>query len=310
MTWTANNIPAQAGRRVIITGANSGIGFHAALELARNGAEVILPARSETKAEDAVRRIRAEVPQAKLVPALLDLASLSSVRRFAAMIAERFPGPSIDVLINNAGVMAVPMREVTEDGFERQFATNFLGPFALTALLFPHLKPTAGTRIVTLASIIVHQGKIDFDNLQGERKYVPLGGAYAQSKLADLIFALEFHRRLSRVGSPIASIAAHPGIAVTNLQVHLSGLYKLLGRILAPVIAQSAQQGSLPELFAATSPDAVPGGYYGPNGVRECRGFPAPGRIPAAAVDETLARTLWQTAERLTGIPFDVTTRE
>ncbi|QCO18621.1 SDR family NAD(P)-dependent oxidoreductase (plasmid) [Azospirillum brasilense] len=306
MKWTASNIPSQSGRRVVITGGNSGIGFHAALELARSGAEVILPARSEAKAEDAIRWIRAEVPQAKLTPALLDLSSLGSVRRFVDMIGDRFPGESIDLLINNAGVMALPQRELTEDGFERQFATNFLGPFALTALLFPRLKPTNGTRIVTLASLIAHEGRIDFDNLQSERKYAPLYGAYAQSKLADLIFALELQRRLSRAGSPIASIAAHPGIAATNLMAHFTGLYKLLGRFLTPLIAQSAQQGALPELFAATSPEAAPGSYCGPDGARERKGFPAPAKLPAAAKDEALASRLWETAERLTGTRFEV----
>ncbi|AWJ82358.1 short-chain dehydrogenase (plasmid) [Azospirillum sp. TSH58] len=306
MNWTASDIPPQEGRRAVITGANSGIGFHAALELARHGAEIVLPARSEAKAEDAIRRIRAEVPQAKLTPALLDLSSRRSVRRFVETIDDRFPGGSIDVLINNAGVMALPRRELTEDGFERQFATNFLGPFALTALLFPRLKPASGTRIVTLASLIVHQGRIDFDNLQSERKYVSLYGAYAQSKLADLIFALELQRRLSRAGSPIASLAAHPGIAVTNLMAHFTGLYKLLGRFLTPVIAQSAERGALPGLFAATAPEAAAGGYYGPNGAGERKGFPAPARLPAAAADEALASRLWDTAERLTKTRFDV----
>ena len=148
--WTADQIPSQAGRRVIITGANSGIGFHTALELARRGAEIILPARSESKAHSAMTRIQLEIPDAKLIPEILDLADLSSVRAFAGRVAERFPGRSIDLLINNAAVMAIPTRELTVNGFERQFATNYLGPFALTALLFPHLKGSRGTRIVTV----------------------------------------------------------------------------------------------------------------------------------------------------------------
>ncbi|MQT12925.1 oxidoreductase [Segnochrobactrum spirostomi] len=305
-SWTADQMPPQHGRRVVITGANSGIGFEAALELARHGAAIILPARSEAKAADAIRRIRAAVPAADLTPALLDLASLDSVRAFAAMVEERFPGPSLDLLINNAGVMALPRREITEDGYERQFATNVLGPFALTALLFPRLKPIAGTRIVTLSSIAAHGGKIAFDNLQGERAYSPLNGAYTQSKLADLIFALELQRRLGAAGSPIASLAAHPGIAVTNLQANLKGIYKLLGPLLMPLIGHSARQGALPELFAATAPEALAGGYYGPNGIREIKGDPAPAKLPPASTDCALASRLWTTAEQLTGIRFDV----
>ncbi|WFU28106.1 oxidoreductase [Bradyrhizobium sp. CB1717] len=304
MTWTAQDIPLQTGRRVLITGANSGVGFHAALELARRGAEIILPARSEDKAMDAVRRIQLEVSEARLVPAVLDLASQASVRAFARFVDQRFPGPSIDMLINNAGVMAVPKRELTPDGFERQFATNFLGPFALTALIFPHLKSQPGTRIVTLASEVVHRGRIEFDNLQSERNYVPLYGTYSQSKLADLIFALELQRRLEAAGSPIASLGAHPGIAITNLQSNMTGFYKLIGPLFTPLVGQSAAQGALPELFAATSPVAKPGGYYGPDGAKERKGYPAPARVPDAAKDASVARRLWMAAEQLTGVTF------
>lgn len=303
--WTATDIPSQTGRRVLITGANSGIGFHAALELARRGAEIILPARSAEKATNAVRLIQAEVPGAKLVPAVLDLASQASVRTFAGFVDQHFPGPSIDMLINNAGVMALPKRELTPDGFERQFATNFLGPFALTALIFPHLKPQAGTRIVTLASVVVHGARLEFDNLQSERKYVPLYGTYSQSKLADLIFALELQRRLDAMGSPIASLAAHPGIATTNLQSNMTGIYKLIGPLFTPLIGQSAAQGALPELFAATSPAAKPGGYYGPDGANERKGHPAAAKIPDDANDSSVARRLWTATEQLTGVAFD-----
>src|SRR5579862_9836267 len=169
--FTANDIPSQQGRRTLITGANSGIGFESALELARHGAEVIIPARSLEKANDAITRIRREVPNAKLTPGVLDLASLASVRAFAAFIAENFPGQSLNLLVNNAGVMAVPQRELTVDGYERQFATNYLGPFLLTALLQMQLKPQRGTRVVTVSSGVTNQGKIEFDNLQSERIY-------------------------------------------------------------------------------------------------------------------------------------------
>jgi NAD(P)-dependent dehydrogenase (short-subunit alcohol dehydrogenase family) len=305
MSWTANNIPPQAGRRILITGGNSGLGFHAALELARRGAEIILPTRSEAKAADAIRRIRADVPEARIVPALLDLASLASVRSFAVFYGERFPGASLDVLINNAGIMSLPTREVTDDGFERQLATNYLGPFALTGLLLPHLKPQAGTRVVSLSSVAAQRGKIEFENLQGERKYSPLLGAYAQSKLADLIFAREMQRRLSEAGSPILSIAAHPGIAATNLFSNMTGFLKTLASLVSPLIGQSAAAGALPELFAATAPEVEPGGYYGPDGSNERKGFPTSAKIPKAAKDELVSRRLWDVTEGLTGVKFD-----
>ncbi len=306
MTWTAKNIPPQSGRRVVITGANSGIGFEAALALARRGAEIILPARSEAKAAEAIRRIQAQTPDARLVPAVLDLASLASVRAFAEFYGERFPGPSLDLLINNAGVMALPKRELTVDGFERQFATNYLGPFALTALLFPHLKPEAGTRIVTVSSEVAHYGKIDFGNLQSERRYAPMLGAYSQSKLADLIFTLELQRRLSAAGSPILSEGAHPGFAATNLQANMTGAFKILGPLFTPLVAQDAAHGALPTLFAATSPDVRPGGYYGPDGWFERKGYPEPAKIPSAARDTAVARRLWAETERLTGVAFEL----
>ncbi len=303
--WTAAKIPSQEGRRALVTGANSGIGFHAALELARRGAEIILPARTEAKAADAAKRIHAEVPGAKVTPAVLDLASLASVRAFAAFFSERFPGASLDLLINNAGVMALPTRELTVDGFERQFATNYLGPFALTALLFPHLKPRPGTRVVTVASSAANLGKIDFDNLQSERVYKPMWGAYSQSKLADLIFALELQRRLGAAASPILSTAAHPGSAITNLQANQTGfVIDVMSAILKPILSHDAAHGALPTLFAATAPEATPGGYYGPNGFQELKGLPGPAKIPAAAKDAALAKRLWSETERLTDVDF------
>jgi NAD(P)-dependent dehydrogenase (short-subunit alcohol dehydrogenase family) len=305
--WTASNIPSQQGRRVVITGANSGIGFHTALELARNGAEVILPARTEAKAQNAVDRIRAEVPDAKVLLEILDLADQSSVRSFAARIIERFPGQSLDLLINNAGVMAIPKREVTVDGFERQFVTNYLGPFALTALLLPSIKPQPGSRIVTVSSTMSNFGVIAFDNLQSERRYSPMMQAYAQSKLADLIFTLELQRKLTAARSPIISTAAHPGYAVTNLQT--SGPsdrnvpMKMMLKLMQP-LSQDAHHGALPTLFAAVSPTAQPGGYYGPDGFFETKGNPNAAKIPAAAKDQAVAARLWEQSERLTGVTF------
>jgi NAD(P)-dependent dehydrogenase (short-subunit alcohol dehydrogenase family) len=307
--WTTNDIPSQAGRRVLITGANSGIGWEAALELARHGAEIILPARTEAKANEAVARIRAQVPNASLIPEILDLADLKSVHAFARRVAEMFPGQSLDLLINNAGVMAVPTRELTVDGYERQFATNYLGPFALTALLFWSIKPQPGSRIVTVASGVTNQGKIEFDNLQSQRRYSPMWQAYAQSKLADLVFQQELQRRLTAIGSPILSTGAHPGYAVTNLQTTGPGdnmpfLMRFGMMILKPLASQDAAHGALPTLFAATSPEAQPGGYYGPSGFQELKGHPVPAKITAAAKDAALAKRLWAESERLTGVTF------
>ena len=307
--WTTNDIPSQAGRRVLITGANSGIGLEAALELARHGAEIILPARTEAKANEAVARIRAQVPNASLIPEILDLADLKSVHAFARRVAEMFPGQSLDLLINNAGVMAVPTRELTVDGYERQFATNYLGPFALTALLFWSIKPQPGSRIVTVASGVTNQGKIEFDNLQSQRRYSPMWQAYAQSKLADLVFQQELQRRLTAIGSPIFSTGAHPGYAVTNLQTTGPGdnmpfLMRFGMMILKPLASQDAAHGALPTLFAATSPEAQPGGYYGPSGFQELKGHPVPAKITAAAKDAALAKRLWAESERLTGVTF------
>jgi len=215
------------------------------------------------------------------------------------------------LLINNAGVMAVPVRELTVDGFERQFATNYLGPFLLTALLFPHLKRQVGTRVVTVASGIANQAKIEFDNLQSERTYKPLFGAYSQSKLADLIFQQELQRRLTAAGSPILSTGAHPGYAITNLQtsgpagvVPLS--FRIVSGILKPFASQDAAHGALPTLFAATSAAVTPGGYYGPDGFQELKGFPAAAKICPAARDLELAKRLWAETEGLVGIAFSM----
>jgi NAD(P)-dependent dehydrogenase (short-subunit alcohol dehydrogenase family) len=306
--WTANDIGTQVGRRVLITGANSGIGFEAALELARHGAEVILPARTITKANDAVARIKAQVPEAVIYPEVLDLADLSSVRMFAGRVIEQFPGQSLDLLINNAGVMAVPTRELTVNGYERQFATNYLGPFALTALLFGSMKEKEGSRIVTVSSTASRFGKIDFENLQSERRYSPMWQAYGQSKLADSVFALELQRSLTAAGSPIISTAAHPGYAVTNLQTSGPGegnrVMRLLELLLKPIASQDAAHGALPTLFAAVAPAATAGGYYGPDGFQELKGHPVPAKIAPAAWDVAVAKRLWTETEKLTGVSF------
>jgi NAD(P)-dependent dehydrogenase (short-subunit alcohol dehydrogenase family) len=303
--WTAEDVPSQTGRRVLITGANSGIGFEAALQLARNGAEIILPARTQAKADQAASRIVKQVPAANLYTEILDLASLGSVHSFAQRVMEKFPGKSLDLLINNAGVMALPKREVTEDGFERQFATNYLGPFALTGLLFRSIKVKPGSRVVTLSSGVSHQGAIRFDNLQSERVYKPMFQAYAQSKLADLIFSQELQRRLTSAGSPIISTAAHPGYAVTNLQTgDLDFGITLMMKVMKPFFSQDAAHGALPTLFAATAPEAVAGGFYGPDGIGELKGFPKKVPLAKGAFDLATAARLWDESERLTGVSF------
>jgi NAD(P)-dependent dehydrogenase (short-subunit alcohol dehydrogenase family) len=303
--WTTANIPSQVGRRAVITGANSGIGFEAALALAMKGAELILPARTQAKADDAAARIREQVPNAQLHPEIIDLAEQASVHAFAYRVMERFPGQSLDLLINNAGVMALPKREITADGFERQFATNYLGPFALTGLLLPSIKAKPGSRVVTLSSGASHQGKIDFDNLQSERVYKPMFQAYAQSKLADLIFSQELQRRLKAAGSPILSTAAHPGYAVTNLQAdHLRPGLKILITVMKPFLSQDAVHGALPTLYAAVAPEAVAGGYYGPDGIAELKGYPTVVPVPKSALDGTVAKRLWVESERLTCVKF------
>ena len=293
----------------MITGANSGIGFEAALALARQGAELILPARTQAKADDAVARILEQVPDARLYPEILDLSSQASVHSFASRVTKQFPGQSLDLLINNAGVMALPAREMTEDGFERQFATNYLGPFALTALLFPSIRARRGSRVVTVSSSVTKQAKIEFDNLQGERVYKPMSQAYAQSKLADLLFAQELQRRLTAAGSPVCSTAAHPGYAITNLQAdHVPVGLKIAITLLKPFLSQDAAQGALPTLYAAVAPEAIGGGYYGPDGVLEMKGYPTVVPVPKRAQDGADARQLWEESERLTGVRFEVLT--
>ncbi len=304
-SWTTANIPSQVGRRAVITGSNSGIGFETALALARKGAELILPARTQAKADDAAARILARVPNAQLHPDILDLAAQASVHAFANRVIERFPGQSLDLLINNAGVTSLPTREVTGDGFERQFVTNYLGPFALTGLLLPSIKQVAGSRVVTVSSSASKFGKIEFDNLQGERVYKPMVQAYAQSKLADLIFSLELQRRLKAVGSPILSTAAHPGYALTNLQAdHIGPCLKILMATMKPFLSQDATQGALPTLYAAVADNAVAGGYYGPDGIAELTGYPTAVPVPKRALDGSVAKRLWVESERLTRVKF------
>ncbi len=307
-SWNVTDIPSQAGRRALITGANSGIGYHAALELARKGAHVLLAARDRTRGEAALARLRREAPGSSAELVLLDLASLTGIRSFAE--AELAHWKPLDLLIDNAGVMAPPKRLQTEDGFELQFGTNVLGHFALTALLFPLLQAAPGNpRIVTIASIAHKRAKIDFDDLMAHHSYDPMR-SYGQTKLANLLVAFELDRRLREAHSPILSVAAHPGVAKTNLLEtgDYPRLVKAIRRTANSLIGKvmnTDAEGAIPTLFAATALDAASGGYYGPQGFQETRGGDVgPAKIALQAKDKAVAKRLWSVCEELTGVPL------
>jgi NAD(P)-dependent dehydrogenase (short-subunit alcohol dehydrogenase family) len=312
--WTAADIPSLTGKRALITGANSGIGYRTALRLARNGAHVLLACRDRQRGEAAVARMHGDTDGIDAELVLLDLASLASIREFAAReIAKDQP---LHLLINNAGVMTPPKRLETKDGFELQFGTNVLGHFALTALLMPALQLAADTsgsrpRIVTVASIAHKRGSMNFNDLQSTRSYSPMK-AYQQSKLADLMFTFELERRLRAASSPIMSIAAHPGVAETNL--FKAGNYSAIERTLRSGVGHAISlflnndaEGALPTLYAATAKDALDGGYYGPQGFQEMRGEEVgPAKIAPQALDRDEAAHLWQVCEELTGTRFPI----
>ena len=295
--WTTSQMPSQKGRSAIITGTG-GLGFENALELARAGGDVIIAGRNPERGADAVARIRGEVPSSSVRFEQIDLGSLESIEKFAERLRSR--QDSLDLLINNAGVMAPPKRRETSDGFELQFGTNYLSHFVLTARLLPLLRKGADARVVTLSSIAARGGSIDFDDLQSERGYRPMA-AYSQSKLACLMFALELHRRSEAGNWGITSLAAHPGISRTNLLYNGAGPKSAHGvaRTVLWFLFQPVPQGALPALFAATSPDARGGRYYGPAKLSETRGAPTDAAIPKQALDRKAAARLWEASERL-----------
>jgi NAD(P)-dependent dehydrogenase (short-subunit alcohol dehydrogenase family) len=299
--WTASDIPDQSGRVAVVTGANSGLGLETARELARAGAKVVMTARDEAKAEVARKGVAGSVADADLDPRILDLASLESVRDFAAVVAADHP--RIDVLVNNAGVM-MPPRSETADGFELQFGTNHLGHFALTGLLLDALAAGDSSRVVTVSSLEHRLGRLNWDDLQSERDYSPRG-AYQQSKLANVVFGLELDRRLRAAGLPVISVLAHPGYSDTNLQsTGPTGAMKAVLAVGNRLLAQSQEDGALPQLYAATAPSVEGGEFIGPDGFREARGKPKVVNPAGRALDEEAGRRLWQVSEELTGISY------
>jgi NAD(P)-dependent dehydrogenase (short-subunit alcohol dehydrogenase family) len=302
VSWSADDIPDLTGRTAIVTGANSGIGYRAAVELARHGAAVTLAARDPGRGADALHRLRGEVPGADAALAGLDLADLASVRTFAT----GWDRP-LDLLVNNAGVMATPLR-ITPDGFESQFATNHLGHFALTGLLLPRLLARPGARVVTVTSGVHRAGRMNFANLDAQSGYRKWP-AYAQSKLANLLFTFELQRRADAAGVDLRSVAAHPGYAATNLQTagpRLAGsrIGEAGAALFAKLIGQPDSMGALPTLRAATDPAVRGGEVFGPDGFMELRGAPKQVAVSRQARDRALAERLWTISERKTGVTY------
>jgi NAD(P)-dependent dehydrogenase (short-subunit alcohol dehydrogenase family) len=296
--WTIDEIPDQAGRKVIVTGANTGIGFEAARALARKGAHITLACRSLDKGQAAVKRIISETPNANVALEQLDLADLRKVAAFAKRYAAQHD--RLDLLILNAGVM-VPPASKTAQGFELQFGVNHLGHFALTGALLPLVRAAEGARVVVVSSTAAHQGKIHFDDLNFEKRGYSPWPAYGQSKLANQLFARELQRRLRSAGSTVLVTAAHPGWTATDLQ-RTSNLASFLN----PFFAMRPPQGALPTLRAATDPEAAGGDYFGPDGFLQMRGYPK--RVPMVkrAQDAGVAKRLWEISENLTGVRYDL----
>src|ERR1700682_2558634 len=299
---TQAEIFSQLDKTAGVTGGTGGLGYETALALAMAGSEVILTGRDDRKGQSAIEKISREVTGAKVSYEHLDLASLASVADFAHRMHAR---QSLALLINNAGAMALPRRQTTADGFEMQFGTNHLGHFALTARLMPLLRRASYPRVVSVSSLAHRTGFIDFTDLQGARVYSPWK-AYGQSKLATLMFALELQRRGDAAGWSLISNAAHPGFARTDLFTSgPGGLLALATDFAAPLFGHSAADGARPILFAATSPEARPGAYYGPGGFGELRGAPARARIMPQARDAAAAARLWDVSEKLASTSFN-----
>ncbi|HSH04239.1 MAG TPA: oxidoreductase [Anaerolineae bacterium] len=303
--WTTADIPNLDGKIIIVTGANSGIGFDTTLELARKGAQVVMACRSQQKADKALQAIKRQLPSAQVEVMLLDLASLDSVRQFAAAFKVKYD--RLDVLVNNAGIMMVPYGE-TEDGFERQLGTNHLGHFALTGLLLGLLRQVENSRVVNVSSGGHRMGDMQFDNLMYTAATYSPTQAYGRSKLANLLFTYEMQRRLDEVGAKMLAVAAHPGASQSNLGAHLAdqGLgYRLMSKLVS-ILAQSSAMGALPTLRAAVGEGVEGGDYYGPGGFMEMRGYPVKVDSSEASQDKADAQRLWAVSEELTGVRFDL----
>jgi NAD(P)-dependent dehydrogenase (short-subunit alcohol dehydrogenase family) len=303
MEWTAGDIPDQRGRVAVVTGANSGIGFVTARELARRGARVLLACRSEQRGAAALARLRAEVPGALAEVRPLDLADLASVRSFAG----GYNVDRLDLLINNAGLMAVPYAK-TADGFETQFGVNHLGHFALTGLLLPRLLATPGARVISVSSSMHRSGNVEFHDLNGERRY-RRWTAYGRSKSANLLFIHELAYRLATARADTVAAAAHPGFVATDLQTRGARMQgrraaELVMGLFTRALAQSAEAGALPILYAATAPGVEPDSFTGPR-LLGWRGAPAPAKRAAWTLDDRSAALLWATSQTLTGVKYE-----
>lgn len=301
--WSADDIPSQAGRIFLVTGGTSGMGFEDAKALAAVGARVVIAARNPERGEEAIAQIKQEIPGAQVHFESFDLADLASVRAMSQRLNASLP--RLDGLINNAAIMAPPERSTSREGLEMQFAINYAGHFVLTAELLPLLRKSDAPRVVTLSSIAALRGSINFDDLHSAQAYDPMT-AYAQSKLACLLFAFELQRRSEAEGWGIQSIAAHPGIAVTELVERGPGLDSEQGRQWSAMREhlQTAAQGAVPTLYAATAPQAQGGAYYGPTGEREVSGPLGLATVPPAAGDTEVAARLWAITEEVTGTDF------
>jgi NAD(P)-dependent dehydrogenase (short-subunit alcohol dehydrogenase family) len=315
--WTAADVPELSERTVVVTGANSGLGYEATRVFAERGATVVMACRSVERGEEAAAELRGETGvDGELVVERCDLAELDSVRSFAETV--RSSHDRLDVLCNNAGVMAIPRRE-TEDGFETQFGVNHLGHFALTGHLLGQLRATPGeSRVVTQSSGLHERGTIEFDDLHGESEY-DRWDAYAQSKLANVLFGYELQRRLEAAGAApsgddedgVASVVCHPGYAATNLQPRANReaggpIGGVMTKVANAVLAQSAERGALPMLYAATAAEAEGGSYYGPGGLMNMRGLPTEQPSSDRSYDEATARRLWAVSAELTGVAYDL----
>ena len=307
--WTADDIPDQSGRTVLVTGANSGLGLHTSQALVAKGARVLMACRSPERGEAAVLDVNEAAKDdgaAELVT--LDLADLASVRAAAAEVRER-TGDALDVLVNNAGVMATPQR-TTADGFELQLGTNHIGHAALTWLLMPALRSGPHARVVTVSSLLHQRGGLDVTDLNFERRGYNGWAAYSQSKIANLLFAFELDRRARAAGLDLLSVAAHPGLSDTELTSNMmlsrgSALLAQVADFFTGLVAQSAEHGALPLLYAATAPDVTGGQFYGPDGFQQMRGHPTLVRASKQANDPGTAARLWQLTAELSGVTPD-----